>query len=111
MDLIKDIVKEKGICDIIEDYKYQLEYFEKYNKVIEEIKDENNSRYHIRCRLIRKGLYRYCFTKSPNDVLLIHNFKTNGVWRLYNYGDTFNGKSIITYRKYCEILPIYSNFR
>ena len=110
MDALKEIVKEDGIYDIIAEYKYMFEFADKYNKVVHEMKNTTSS--HLRYRVMRNGYYRYSRTAMPNDVLMIHNLKTDRVSRLFNYNSrTFGRKTIINIRLYCSVLPIYSNFR
>ena len=109
-NILKEIVKEEGVYDIINSYKYQFEFCEKYNRVIAELKTIR--RKHIKTKLLRNTLtYHYNYLKSPNDILMIHNLKKNSIWRLYNYGSSFDGKPIIIYKFFGEILPIYTNFR
>jgi len=109
MNLIKEKVLEVGIFNIIEDYKYSFEFAEKFENVLFDIK--NKSRRHIKYRVMRNGYYRYSTVDTPNDVLTIHNMKTDRVSRLFNYNRiSFGRKIIITVRLYCSVLPIYSNF-
>lgn len=78
MDFITDLVKEKGVTDIIYDYKYQLETQEKYKRCLEEIKRTDY--------FITHGMYY-----GPTSLRFNYNLLDNVIYRKRYYSiNVFN---------------------
>ena len=97
-----NIVKEKGIVDIINDYKYFLDIYEKKQKTLSELKTQDR----------KNIIYQYSKKRYGENRLYVKNYNTGKITRIFE-GNINLKLKIVTNTMYhckkCNCLIILSN--